>query len=85
MDNGVITTATSQSEGRLKVGAGSMNERKKKFLKKTIGGYKKDSKGGPGLADPTYGAPPAQMNPSILQSSIRTCEIGALIKIPLSP
>lgn len=44
-DTGIRTTATSASEGRLKAGVGSKNQ-KRKFLKSVI---KKDGAGGPGF------------------------------------
>lgn len=59
-----ITTADSQADGRLIVGAGSMRSKKKGILKSALKKYKKDGKGGPGDPIPatmgsptTYGAP----------------------------
>lgn len=71
-----ITTADSQADGRLIVGAGSMRSKKRNILKSAIKKYKKDGKGGPGdtlapnMGSPTsFGAPnttgmlPSNINP----------------------
>ena len=70
--SGPITTATSQSEGRLKVGAGCPHG-KKKCLKCAIKNSKKDGKGGPGIPGfnpPGYGAKSSGMTSKPHRSSI---------------
>ena len=49
MGDGVITTAISELDERLKVDAGSQRRKKINLLKKTVNKYKKDGKGGPNL------------------------------------
>lgn len=55
-DNGVRTTETSQTEGRLKVGVGCGHGKKGRCLKCAI----KDGKGGSGYNPPGFGATFAQ-------------------------
>lgn len=78
MDYGVITTAKSQAEGRLKVEAGrGSRDKKKAILKRTVAKHKKrDGTGGPGLnpmmggmmpgvpATPTIGSLPSSAGSS---------------------
>lgn len=57
--SGIMTTATSQVDGRMKVDAGGCSHGRKKCLKCAISKHK-DGKGGPGVDAPGYGASKAQ-------------------------
>lgn len=65
-----ITTSNSQSEGRLRVDAGSLRSKKKKFIKDVVNKYV--GTGGPGykLSPPTYSAPASVTSRSPKPSSI---------------
>jgi hypothetical protein len=65
-DTSAISTATSASEGRLKVGVGGKAAKKSK-LHSLIKKYKKDGKGGPGMMPPIMPDPmdPRAANPQM--------------------
>ena len=73
MEDGIITTATSQGEGRLKVGAGSLRNKKRNVVRSIVKKYKKDGKGGLGM---TTNAPNSPLDnsgsalPAASQSSL---------------
>lgn len=68
---GPITTATSQAEGRLKVGAGCQHN-KKKCLKCAIKKSKKDGKGGISIPAPSYGKQSTRMTSKSHRASVQS-------------